>query len=208
MHLRFPFSPTSLPQMQQFMKRCAMLVAPVIGALAIACVAPTSANAEVQKHMQICDGKLCPSFTLVLTPPVEWDVDKAASEENRVQMLIPRGTNFHDARAVIYVRVAVKDKDQPLADFIRVSQERWRQSVADAKISKLPPVERGNGKSAFEPFRYENPSRPQQPFEIVAFGTDTDKDGNDFILTVVMSGKDQKAIEQAQNSYLELLRRH
>jgi hypothetical protein len=89
-----------------------------------------------------------------------------------------------------------------------VSQERWRQAVVDTKISKMPPVARGNGKAAFEPFRYENPSRPQQPFEIVAFGIDSDRDGNDFILTVVMSGKDQKALEQAHDSYLELLRRH
>ena len=184
------------------------LGATVIGVLAVGCIILGTANAEVQKLMQICSGKLCPSFTLVLTPPLDWDVDKAASEENRVQMLIPRGMNFHDARAIIYIRVATKDKEQPLSDFIRVSQERWRQSVADAKILKMPPVERGNGRAAFEPFRYENPSRPQQPFELVAFGTDTDNDGNDFILTIVMSGKDQKAIEQAQDSYLELLRRH
>ena len=38
--------------------------------------------------------------------------------------------------------------------------------------------------------------------------SDTDNDGNDFILTVVMSCKDQKALEQAQAAYLELLRRH
>ena len=184
------------------------LGATVTGVLAIGCIVSTAVNAEVQKLVQICNSKVCPSFTLVLTPPLDWDVDKAASEENLVQMLVPRGMNFHDARAVIYIRVAVKDKGQPLSDFIRVSQERWRQSVADSKISKLPPVERGNGRAAFEPFRYENPSRPQQPFELVAFGTDTDNDGNDFILTIVMSGKDQKAIEQAQDSYLELLRLH
>lgn len=184
------------------------LVASIACAFAIAAPVSGTARAEVQKSMQICEGKLCPFFTLVLTPPADWDLDKAASEENRVQMLIPRGTNFHDARAVIYIRISAKDKNQPLSDFIRVSQERWRQSVTDTKISKLPAVERGNGKAAFEPFRYENPSRPQQPFELVAFGTDTDKDGNDFVLTVVVSGKDQKAIEQAQASYLELLRRH
>lgn len=190
------------------MRWAAGLVVGVVSAFTIGTLASGTAGAEVQKIMQVCNGKLCPSFTLVLTPPADWDLDKAASEENRVQMLVPRGTNFHDARAVIYVRVSLKDKGQPLSDFIRVSQERWRQAVADTKISKLPPVERGNGKGAFEPFRYENPSRPQQPFELVAFGTDTDKDGNDFILTVVMSGKDQKVIEQAQASYLELLRGH
>lgn len=179
-----------------------------LGALAIGCIVSVTAGAEVQKLMQVCNGKLCPLFTVALTPPQDWDLDKAASEENRVQMLVPRGLNFHDARAVIYVRVSPKDKDQPLSDFIRVSQERWRQSVSDTKISKMPSVERGNGKGAFEPFRYENPSRPQQPFEIVAFGIDSDKDGNDFVLTVVMSGKDQKAIEQALASYQDLLRGH
>jgi len=168
----------------------------------------SAATAEVKKLDQVCDGKSCAAFALDLTPPVNWDIDKAASEDNRVQMLVPSGLNFHDARAVIYVRISSKDKDQPLAEFIRISQERWRQAAADTKISKLPVVERGNGKGTFEPFRYENPKSPQQPLEVVAFGTDTDKDGNDFVLTVVMAGKDQKAIEQAQDSYLELLRRH
>ncbi len=180
----------------------------VLGALAIGCLLSGSAEAGVLKSLQACGGKLCPSYAIDITPPDNWQLDTTASEENRAQMLVPRGSTFHDARAVIYVRVSPKGKEQPLADFIRVSQDRWRQSVADTKILKLPVVERSNGKGVFEPFRYENPGQPQQPFEVVAFGIDTDNDGNDFILTVVMSCKDQKALEQAQAAYLELLRRH
>ena len=180
----------------------------VLGALAIGGLLPISVQADVQKSLQICGGKLCPSYAIEITPPENWQIDRTASEENRAQMLVPIGSTFHDARAVIYVRISPKGKEQPLSDFIRVSQDRWRQSVSDTKIQKLPVVERDNGKAAFEPFRYESASQPQQPFEVVAFGIDTDKDGNDFILTVVMSCKDQKALEQAQAAFLDLLRRH
>jgi hypothetical protein len=179
-----------------------------LGALVACCILSNAARAEVKKFLQVCDGKICPSYSLALTPPKGWEVDEAASKQNRVQMLVPHGRNFHNARAVIYVRVAPKSKDQPLSDFIRVIQERWRKSVPDTKISKLPVINRSNGQAAFEPFHYENPSRPQQAFEIVAFGTDSDKDGNDFIIMVVMSGRDQKALDEAQDIYEEFLRRH
>jgi hypothetical protein len=84
------------------------------------------------------------------------------------------------------------EKQQSLADYARVSNERWRAAVRDAKISKLPVVERANGKPAFLRFAYENPSKAQQAYEVGAFGLDSDKDGNEFVLQVVMTGRAKK----------------
>jgi hypothetical protein len=180
----------------------------IVGALMVG-LATTPGQAEVRKLMKMCpERRLCPSFELVLTPPPDWVADAAASEEQKAQVLLPRGRSFHNADAVIYVRVSLKQNDQDLAEFIRVSQQRWRQMVPDSKISKLPAVARANGKPAFDSYRYENPSRRQQGHEVVSFAQDTDNDGNTFVVTAVVSAMQAKALDQALASYRAFLRAH
>jgi len=184
------------------------------GAVMTAGFAIGPAGAEVQKFMNICGKaeqgvRLCPSFALVLTPPGGWVEDKAASRQNGVQMMVPKGKTFRDAETLIYVKVSHhQDKNQPLADFVRVSQDRWRAAVPDTKIGNLPELARKDGKPPFLLFEYENPSRAQQSHERVAFGLDTDKDGNEYVLTVVMTGRSKKGLEQADRPYKEFLRAH
>jgi hypothetical protein len=167
-----------------------------------------TARAEVKKYMNMCDGKLCPSYELVATPPQGWELEKKATKQNKVQMFVPRGKTFGDADALIYVKVSYKEKDLELAQFIATSQERWRQAVPKTKITKMPPVERANGKAAFQPYQYENPGHPGQPFEYVAFGEDSDNDGNTFTLMITATGGDQKAIEKIDAVYQAFLRAH
>ena len=168
------------------------------------------ASAEVKKFMRHCPERqqLCAFFDLVLTPPQGWLLDEQASRENRVQMLLPRGKTFHGADAVMYVRVSPKQKDQELAEFVRVSQQRWKESVPDSKITKLPDVERANGKPAFLSYRYENPSRPQQRFEAVSFAHDKDSDGNEFTVMVALSGMKKQAVDGAMKPYQAFLKAH
>ena len=73
----------------------------------------TSAQAEIRKLMGIGDGKLTPRFELILTPPKGWVEEKEASKANGVQMLVPRGKDFHSAPALMYVKVSYRrDKEQ------------------------------------------------------------------------------------------------
>ena len=176
--------------------------------LALLLALGAQANAEVKKFLEMCDGKLCPYFELVLKAPDGWSEDKAASKRNRVQVLLPNSKTFGNAEALIYVKVTAKDKAQPLADFIKVSQDRWRKSLPDTKISKLANVQRANGKPAFETYTYENPSQPQQGFEIAAFGVDSDVEGNDYVLQVVITGPSKKAIAATEKPFQTFLRTH
>jgi hypothetical protein len=80
--------------------------------------------------------------------------------------------------------------------------------VRDTKIVKQPDVERDNGQTAFQVYRYENPSRPQQRFEAVSFGVDRDKDGNNFFVMVALTGMQKKPIDRAMKPYLALLKAH
>lgn len=98
------------------------------------------------------------------------------------------------------------NKSQQLADFARVSNERWLASVKDAKISELPAVERSNGKPGFLRFAFENPGNAQQAYEVGSFGIDADKDGNEFVLDVVISGADKAALDHADKDYVAFLK--
>jgi hypothetical protein len=197
------------PVPERRMTRSARLAAiPAVFTIGLVLV-PTSAAAEVKKFMQICDGqRLCPFYRLALTPPKDWVVEEAASKQYNMQMLVPRGLTFGNAPAVIYVKVSLRDKDQSLDEFVRVSQERWRRSVRDTKIDKQPDIERANGQPAYLSFRYVNPSRPQQAFEAVSFAHDKDSDGNEFTLMVVVTGSKKDAIDKAMTPYQAFLKAH
>lgn len=167
------------------------------------------ARAEVQKFIVDCGGKLCPHYQITLTPPHGWELEARATWHNKVQMMVPKGKNFATAPVLIYVQVFYhRDKSQTLADFARVSNERWRAQVKDAKITELPAVTRANGKPGFLRFAFENPSKQQQAYELGAFGIDSDKDGNEFVLDVVMTGADKAAVDRAESDYISFLKTH
>ena len=168
------------------------------------------ARAEVQKFLVNCGGKLCPYFQIIaLTPPHGWVIEARATWHNKIQMMVPKGTDFASAPALIYVQIFFhRDKKQSLADFARVSNQNWRERVKDAKITELAPVKRANGKPGFLRFAFENPSKAQQAYELGAFGIDTDKDGNEYVLDVVMTGGDKRTIDRAEKDYVAFLQAH
>lgn len=166
------------------------------------------ARAEVQKFLSACPGRqLCPSFRLVMTPPDGWVLDVQATKENDVQIVVPKGKTFANAEPLIYVQVFYhRDKQQTLEDFARVSNQRWLAASAKAKITALPAVARTNGKPGFLRFAYENPGKTQQAYEMGAFGIDGDKDGNEFVVDVVMTGNSKTALDRADKDYVGFLK--
>lgn len=168
-----------------------------------------AARAEVNKLVIDCGGKLCPYYQINLTPPDGWVLDARATWHNKVQMMVPKGTDFATAPALIYVQVFYhRDKGQTLAEFARTSNERWRAQFKDAKITELPSVPRVNGKPGFLRFAFANPSKAQQAYELGAFGFDTDRDGNEFVLDVLMTGADKAALDRAKKDYVAFLQAH
>ncbi len=188
------------------MRRLRVIGTALVSAL-LACAGP--AHAEVQKFINKCGDKLCPYYQIGLTPPAGWVLDARATWHNKVQMMVPQGTTFNTAPALIYVQVFYhRDKQQSLAEFARVSNERWRAQVKDAKITELPAVERANGKPGYLRFAFENPSKKEQAYELGAFGIDSDKDGNEFVLDVVLTGADKAALDRAEKAYVAFLKTH
>ena len=60
-----------------------------------------AAQAEVRKFLNPCDGKLCPHYEIVLTPPDGWVIDQDATKENKVQIMVPKGKTYANAPALI-----------------------------------------------------------------------------------------------------------
>jgi hypothetical protein len=168
------------------------------------------ARAEVQKFLNPCGSqRLCASYQLVLTPPDGWVLDKKASAENKIQIIVPKGQSFATAEPLIYVQVFYRsDKQQSPADFARAGNAAWLAARPNAKISELPAVDRANGEPAFLRFAFENPGKAQQAYEVGAVGIDSDKDGNEFFLDVVMTGNSKAALERADAAYIAFLKAH
>jgi hypothetical protein len=166
------------------------------------------ASAEVEKFMSVQNGQMQPYFRLKFTPPKGWVEDKEASEENGLPIYVPEKKNFSDAPALIYINVTYNSDKRTMEKFIEVAHERWKESVKDTKIDKLKGEKRANGQPDFQIYHFTNPSEPQQAYELMAYGEDKDKDGNNFFLMIALTAATQKAIDDADPGYRAALRAH
>jgi len=173
----------------------------LVAAIALPAFLAAPATAEVKRFVRTCSEGMCPEFRSDYRPPAGWIEDKDASRQYHVSVYVPRGKNFRSADALVYVRVSHNSEKAKLPDWIRVSQERWKKSVADTTIEPLASVKRVSGKPDFVLYRYRNPSRPEQEHEMVAFGEDSDADGNAYVIMIALTAMKRKALDRAETAF-------
>ena len=175
-------------------------------AAALASLSPISATAEIRKMMNVCGGqKLCPWFQSTVAPPKGWIVDKAQGEQHFVTMLVPDKKELGDEDPLIYVQTSYHRDQQTLDANIKMNQDLWRKSEPNVRITSLGTVARGGGKEPFQVFLYENPTHPRQAFEKMAFTTEPQPDGSHYILTVVDTAANRKAIDDSSAAFQAVL---
>jgi hypothetical protein len=165
------------------------------------------AQAEIEKFMRQCQGKLCAIFRASITIPDDWVEDKEASDYFQAQMLIPKGSDFEKAPAKIYVLVRYNRNKQPISDFLPDSIKDWKSRAKDAKISKLDNLARGNC-PPFLRHAFEARSLKEQGYELQAVTTDGDKDNNEFVVTITLSANSKAALNAAEPAYLAILSKY
>jgi hypothetical protein len=166
-----------------------------------------TARAEVvKKFMTVCIDGPCPHYEIGPKLPQGWMIEEEATRELDSQVIVPEGKNLHTAPAVIVVIIHRSDKQQSLADYVRSANKLWRAEVEDGKKSELPAVERANGKPQFLRFAFEDPSDKQNPYGFEAFGIDSDKEGNEYFISVIMSAADKAALDRAESDYISFLK--
>jgi hypothetical protein len=131
-----------------------------------------------------------------------------ATKKNGVPMYVLKGKDFASSPALMYVRVSFNSDKRSMDKFIEVAHERWRNAVKDTKIDKVAGEKRANGAPDFQIYHFENPSRAQQAYEMMAYGDDKDKDGNSFFLMIALTAASQKALDGADADYRAGLRAH
>ena len=169
-------------------------------AVFIAVIAVCSpAKSEIEKFMRVCSGKLCPYYRASVAVPEGWQEDQASSRAMNAQIFVPKGKTFDDAGAINRDRT-------PIATLVAEDHANWRQKARDVKIERLPDVARAAGQESFLQYQFEMPSRKAQPFERVATSGDVDKDGNAFLVGVVLTATSMKALKAAEPAYLTILK--
>ena len=166
------------------------------------------ASGEVEKFMQLSEGQLRPFYRLKFTPPKGWVHDADATKKFGLPLYVPRGKNFSSAPALMYIRVSYNNDKRSLDKYIDVAHERWNNKVTDTTIEKIGGQNRASGQPDFQIYHFNNPSKPQQAYELMAYGEDKDKDGNSFFLMIALSAATQKALDNAEADYRAGLRAH
>ncbi len=166
------------------------------------------ASAEIEKFMNMCDGKLCASFRASITVPEGWVEDKEASRELGVQMLLPKGKGFDEAPAKIYAMVRYNREKKAVVTFVPPQIKEWRGLAKDAKIEKLPDLPRTDGKTVYLRHKFQAPSLKEQAYEQVALTSDGDKDGNAFVVVIMLSSDTRKDFEAAREAYEAVLAKY
>ena len=168
--------------------------------------AAVPAQAEIEKFMRHCDGKLCPSFRAPITVPEGWAEHAEASRELGAQMLVPKGVEFAAAPAKIYVLVRYNKDKLPVSAITKDTYSDWKKRAKNAKVTKLPEVTPANGKPAFERHLFDAPKLEEQGFETTALAADTDTDGNAFVVVICLSANTREAYKASEAAYLSILK--
>ena len=164
------------------------------------------ASAEIQKLMQMCPGqRLCPWFKAVVAAPKGWAEDQEFGSAHFLTALFPDKKKLGPEDPMIYVQVSLHRDNQALDENIAQNQGIWKQKEPRVKITALPDVPRGGDRAPFKVFLYENPTRPKQAFEMMAFTLEKEPDGSHYIITVVDTAVNRKAIDASREAYLAVL---
>jgi hypothetical protein len=165
----------------------------------------SSAKSEITTLMRVCGGELCPYSRAPVVVPQGWQEDEASSREMNVQIMVPKGRTFGNAGAIIYTTVKFNRDKTPIAALVAEDHANWRKKSRDVKIEHLADVARAAGQEPFLQYQFEMPSR-SQPFERVATTGDLDKDGNTFLVGIVLTAISKKALKDAEPAYLAILK--
>jgi hypothetical protein len=166
-----------------------------------------AAQADVEKFMKQCDGKLCPFFRASVTVPDGWVEDEEATDYFKAVFLLPKNVEFDAAPAKIYAIARYNHDKKPADAFIPAAIKDWKGRARDAKITKLGDLPRA-GKMPFVRHQFEARRLKEQGYELQAVTSDSDKDGNQYVITITLSANLQAALKAAESACLAILEKY
>ena len=176
-----------------------------VAAASLLCATP--ARSEIQKFLIQCEGKLCPFFRASVTVPDGWVEDKEATNYFKAVFMLPSGMSFDAAPAKIYAIAVSNREKKPISVFLPDMVKDLKSRSKGAKVTRLDDLPRP-GKPAFVRHQFEAPRLKEQGFELQAATTDSDNDGNEFIVTITVSANSREALKKAEPAYRTILEKY
>lgn len=185
------------------MKRPASIAA---GALMAALTLSASAEAgNLRRFIGACDGRLCPWFVADIAAPKGWREDIAYGQQQKMLVLLPEKAKLGPEDPLIYLRTTFNNDGRTLDQQAETSNRRWQQAAGQTAITRLPDIPRAAGKGVWQVFRYENPGKPRQAHELLAFGEHAEGEGQKFFHMVVITGATAETLDKARPAWLTML---
>jgi hypothetical protein len=170
-------------------------------------VIPATA-AGVEKMLSDCGAGTCDYDSAPIATPAGWVHDEFAERTMHMKVLVRDGQSFASADVFILATVLPNLDDVSIADHVFRGQKYMRLQVPELKIKALPDIARAKGKAGFLVFQYEKPNSTKRRFERIATTMEKDKDGNVFVVGISLTADSAQALEAAEASYREVLRRY
>ena len=167
-----------------------------------------AAAAGVEQMLSDCGAGSCPYDSASIATPAGWTHDEFAERTMHMKVLVRDGQSFAATDAFILATVLPNLDNVSIADHVFRGQKYMRPQVPDLKIKALPDIARAKGKAGFLVYQYEKPGATKRRFERIATTMDTDKDGNAFVVGISLTADSADALQAAEASYRDVLRRY
>ncbi|MFT4253805.1 MAG: hypothetical protein QM608_15135 [Caulobacter sp.] len=168
-------------------------------AAALCLITPLPAAAQITKAMIPTETGFEPHWWPEITAPAGWSALDDARHENNCKALTPAGQTFRDAPAVIYACATRREGDADgLAAFLEQDQAKFLADDPSLKLERLPDMVTAAG-GPLTLYR-QTPGKGAN-WELVAYGQETDADGQTFFLTFVLSARSPEALSKGEAAY-------
>jgi hypothetical protein len=167
-------------------------------------IVASGAYAEIEKTAGVDCGAnaVCTFAWPRVTPPAGWHQDKAASQEQNINFMVPDGTTGEDA--YMYASAATdEDRADTLAGFIADDKKSFLEQHPAMQMTELPTLKTADGQ-VLPVVQFDPANGDDGRFDIVAYGEEKDGEGNRYYLTFVVSGK-TKALRDANLAVFKAL---
>lgn len=163
----------------------------------------SASHAEIEKFSTICNQGICFAWWPKLPTLAKWHHDRQSSLMYGFNALVPNGSSFAEAEAIIYAIAPYKPRvpdDKTLEQHIQHDLDNFLAETPDLQITETDSLVTKDGKR-LRSFLFQPRTRGQ--WERVTYGEE-----GEFFISFVASARTEIGLKNAMKDYLHLVRQY
>lgn len=177
----------------------------MLKSIALLCLVllPLATHAAIEKYATSCGNSICFHWWPRMLPVQGWHRDEARSFDMNVLLLVPDGSDFSDAAAVIYAKAVYKPRVPKLTSlraFIEQDRQNFMAEKADMAVAEADALVSADG-HVWRSLTFFAPH--DGSWERVAYGEESD-----FYLVFTLSARDKASYERNRAVFEAWIRRY